>query len=102
MTKPVHSEKEPLPEVVDQKTRRRIKAQRDKDKSLLFGFGMFGIVGWSIAIPTVIGTVLGHWLDSRHIAEGRISWTLSGLFLGLIVGALIAWHWVSREGGPQE
>jgi ATP synthase protein I len=56
---------------------------------------MMGIIGWSVAIPTLLGAALGLWLD-HHYSGGR-SWTLVLLVAGLTIGCLNAWHWVSRE-----
>jgi hypothetical protein len=44
---------------------RRQRAQQDK-QGLLFGLGMFGIVGWSVAIPTLLGIALGQDLRTEH------------------------------------
>ena len=84
-----------LSEQVAKKERRKMRARRDQDRSIWYGLGMFGLVGWSIAIPTLIGIAVGIWLDRmwRH----DFSCTLMGLFAGLVVGCLIAWYWVKRE-----
>jgi ATP synthase protein I len=60
-----------------------------------FGLGMFGLVGWSFAIPFLLLLGFGIWLDSK--TGGDISWTLTFLTIGVILGALNAWLWVSRE-----
>jgi ATP synthase protein I len=56
---------------------------------------MFGLIGWAIAVPTLLGAALGAWLDRHH--HGTQSWTLNLLLLGLIVGCLSAYRWVSNE-----
>jgi ATP synthase protein I len=56
---------------------------------------MMGLVGWSVAIPTLLGAALGVWLDKRY--PGSHSWTLTLLIIGLAIGCLNAWHWVARE-----
>jgi ATP synthase protein I len=76
------------------KAARKLKA-RKSTQSTWFGFRMFGLVGWSVVIPTLIGAVLGRWLDERH--PGKHSWTLTLLIIGLCLGCLNAWHWVARE-----
>lgn len=74
---------------------RKLKARRSRSQGIWSGLGMMGLVGWSIAIPTLLGAGLGIWLDGRD-PEGR-SWTLALLVAGLMIGCLNAWHWVSKE-----
>ena len=73
---------------------RNIRAQHEP-RGILFWVGMFGLVGWSIAVPTMLGVAAGIWIDRRWPSE--ISWTLMLLFTGLILGCLTAWHWIRRE-----
>ena len=84
-----------LPEEVGVKERRKMKARREKDRGVWFGLGMFGMVGWAVAIPTVIGVAVGVWIDKTW--PGPYSWTLMGLFVGVVLGCLNAWYWVKRE-----
>lgn len=81
---------------VGSKAARRIKARGERRHSLWFGLGMFGLVGWSVAIPTVAGIALGLWLDRTW--PSPISWTLTLLFVGMVLGCLNAWRWLKREG----
>jgi ATP synthase protein I len=74
---------------------RKIRARRQQDRTIWFGLGMFGLVGWSVAIPTVLGVALGVWLDMTW--PGRFSWTLALLLAGATLGCLNAWYWVSQE-----
>ena len=80
---------------VGAKAARKLKARRDPKPGVWFGLGMMGLIGWSVAIPTLLGAVLGIWLD-KHYPGGR-SWTLALLVTGLMIGCLNAWHWVSKE-----
>jgi ATP synthase protein I len=82
---------------VARKAARRRRAAREKDRGVWFSLGLFGLVGWSIAIPTLLGVALGVWIDARW--PGAISWTLSLLFVGVVVGCLNAWYWVKQESG---
>ncbi|MGH9679083.1 MAG: AtpZ/AtpI family protein, partial [Candidatus Acidiferrales bacterium] len=75
---------------------RKLKAKRDTSRGVWFGLGMMGIVGWSVAVPTLLGAALGLWLDKHH--PGTHSWTLAFLILGLAIGCLNAWHWVANQG----
>ena len=82
-------------EQVSVQAMRKLKAQRKADRTVWFGFGMFGLIGWSVAIPTLLGTMLGIWLDKRY--PGNHSWTLTWLIIGLFMGCWSAAHWVSKE-----
>lgn len=84
-----------LPEEVGGKAARRIRARRTRDRGVWFGLGMFGLVGWTVAIYTVMGVFLGNWLDRRWPLG--FSWTLTLLLAGLVAGALNAWHWIKKE-----
>ena len=74
---------------------RKLKAQRKVTQTVWSGLGMMGLVGWSVAVPTLLGAALGIWLDKRY--PGIHSWTLTLLIIGLTVGCLNAWHWVAKE-----
>lgn len=80
---------------VDAQARRKLKARRDSSQGVWFGIGMMGLVGWSVAVPTLLGAGLGIWLDSRY--PGGRSWTLALLMAGLTLGCLNAWLWVAKE-----
>ena len=80
---------------VGEKAARKLKAQRHVTKTVWSGLGMMGMVGWSVAVPTLLGAALGIWLD-RSYPGGR-SWTLALLATGLVIGCIIAWHWVAKE-----
>lgn len=85
---------------VVKKERRKIRGLRQQDKTVWFGLGMFGVVGWSVAIPTLIGTALGLWIDRTW--PSQYSWALMLLILGVLVGCMNAWYWVRRGGVEPE
>ena len=84
-----------LSRVVGAKAARKLRAQRKVTRTVWFGLGMMGLIGWTVAIPTVLGAVLGIWLDKHH--PGRHSWTLMLLVIGLVIGCLNAWRWLAKE-----
>ena len=89
-TGPTHSSK------IDRAARRRLKAQKEKSKGIWYGMGMFGLVGWSVAIPALLGAALGIWID-RHWPS-PYSWTLMLLVAGLMVGCINSWYWIKQTG----
>ena len=84
-----------LEEQVGAKEERKMRARREQHRTIWFGLGTFGLVGWSVTIPALIGVALGLWIDGRW--PSRFSWTLMLLFCGVVVGCLNAWRWVCRE-----
>jgi ATP synthase protein I len=49
---------------VGAKAARKLRAQRHVTQGVWFGLGMMGLIGWSVAIPTLLGAALGIWLTS--------------------------------------
>jgi len=86
----------PLARQVGTKAARKLQAQQHTTRTIWFGLGMMGLIGWSVAVPTFLGAGLGLWLDKHY--PGPHSWTLTLLFIGLIIGCMNAWHWVTKEG----
>ena len=80
---------------VGDKAARKLLARRDTTHGVWFGLGMMGLVGWSVAVPTLLGALAGVWLDRHHPAP--FSWTLALIVAGLVLGCLNAWRWVARE-----
>lgn len=80
---------------VGAKAKRKLMAQRRSNHGVFSGLGMMGLIGWSVVVPTLLGTALGIWLDRR--VPGHRSWTLILLVTGLMIGCWNAWQWVARE-----
>ena len=84
-----------LADQIGQKAARKLHARKQGEPAVWLGLGMMGIVGWSVAVPTLLGAALGLWLDQEY--PGSRSWTLALLVAGLMLGCINAWHWVARE-----
>ena len=96
-TGPPQKKEEAFKREVEVKETRKMRARREREENrrVWFGLGMFGLVGWSVAIPTLIGIALGVWIDVTW--PSRVSWTLMLMFIGVILGCINAWYWVQRE-----
>ncbi len=81
-------------DTVGRKAIRRLRARHRRDSGW-YWLGMLGVIGWSVAVPTVIGVLLGLWLDRE--APTGFSWVLSLLVVGLALGIFNAWYWVRQE-----
>ncbi len=80
---------------IESKALRKLQAQKEGRQSILFGLGMFGLIGWAVAVPALVGIALGIWLDK--ITSSDFSWTLALLVAGVFIGCWNAWYWVNHE-----
>ncbi len=80
---------------VGSKEQRKIRAEEKGTVGAWTGFSAMGVVGWFVALPTVLGSLLGAWMDHRW--PEQISWTLTMLGAGLFFGCLFAGIWMNRE-----
>jgi len=86
---------ESFSEKIAEKEKRKMKALGEEKQSVWAGLGTFGMVGWSVAVPALLGAALGIWLDKKYAQS--FSWTLTCLLTGLVAGCAIAWNWVANE-----
>jgi ATP synthase protein I len=84
-----------LGDAVRLREKRRARWRREGERSIGQNLAMIGVLGWSIVVPTLVGTFTGRWLD-RHLGSG-IFWTLGLLVAGLAVGCTLAWQRIHRE-----
>jgi ATP synthase protein I len=81
---------------VEQQAKRMQRAERERP-TLLAQTVYLGSLGLMFILPVIGGVYLGHWLDGR-LAGYSMRWTLSLLFLGLLVGAFnVYWMIKSHE-----
>ena len=84
-----------LRRIVLHKSVRRARARRRGSANIWSFMGMFGLVGWTVAIPTLLGLALGVYLDGR--IDSSVSFTITFLIVGVAIGISMAWYWVRRE-----
>lgn len=99
MDKEKLSAEEELLKKIKRDSAKKMKA-KEEGSEIMFGLGLFGIVGWSIAIPTVLGIALGVFLDKRFTQS--FSWTITLLFAGVILGSFNAWRWIKERSEGEE
>lgn len=87
---------EDLLKTIQIKGKNKIYTKKHK-KSWIFwiGFSTFGLIGWSVIVPTIIALTVGIWIDQKW--PSPISWTLTLTMTGLIIGCLSAWIWIKKE-----
>lgn len=94
MKKEKRNQEEELLKEIEKDAKKKIKSRKEGNE-VMFGLGFFGIVGWSIAIPTLLAIALGVYLDKK--LDSDFSWTLTLIFAGVIIGSLNTWHWLNEN-----
>lgn len=81
------------------KSLRRRRARLENEDSVWVWLGTFGLVGWTVMVPTMAGLAFGIFLDNR--VDASVSFTITFLIVGVAVGASMAWYWVRQESERQ-
>jgi ATP synthase protein I len=89
--KPVN---EQLAKRVEQQAERMQRAKRERP-TLLAQTIYLGTLGLMFVLPVIAGAYLGHWLDEK-LAGYSMRWTLSMMFLGILIGAFNV-YWLIRS-----
>jgi ATP synthase protein I len=82
---------------IHKKEARKLRARQAGRHHPLQAVGLFGVVGWSVALPTLLSLALGIWIDRTW--PSSFSWTLLLLLVGIILGCWNAWKVIQRELG---
>lgn len=80
---------------IRRRAERMQQSRNERKYSPLSGLGVFGVIGWSVAIPTVAGAFLGMWLN--RVAPQSFSWPIALILGGVVVGAMVAWKWIEKN-----
>jgi ATP synthase protein I len=75
---------------VEQREERRARWEREGERPLWQNLSMIGALGWLVVTPTVLGALIGRWLD-RTYGQG-VFWTGSLIFLGAAIGFYLIWQ----------
>lgn len=79
---------------VEQQAKKKIRAKK-LGKRRMSGFAYFGVVGWLIVMPTLLGIFIGIFLDKN--IKTSFSWTVMFIFIGVIVGSINTWRWLNEN-----
>jgi ATP synthase protein I len=79
------NDRKQLFEDVERQVKRMKQAERDQ-QTVLAQTVFLGTLGLVFVLPVIAGAYLGRWLDGM-VAGYSMRWTLSLLFLGLLIGA---------------
>ena len=85
-------DKQQLQQRIDEQVERLKQAERDRP-TLLAQTTYIGTLGLLFVLPVIGGAYLGRWLDSL-MAGYSLRWTLSMIFLGVVVGGVNVYLYV--------
>ena len=74
---------------------RRKQWKKEGERSLWQNLSMVGALGWLIVTPTLLGVLIGRWLDG--VFETGIFFSGALVFLGITIGCYLAWQRVNKE-----
>lgn len=95
MTRDGNHGKEELSRAVEVRKARRRRWRQEGERPLWQNLSMVGSLGWLIVAPTLLGVLLGRWLDGTF--ETGTLFTGALIFLGAVIGAWLAWHRMNSE-----
>jgi ATP synthase protein I len=73
---------------------RRERWKREGERSLWQNLSMIGSLGWLIVVPTLLGVLLGRWLD--RVFNTGITFSGALIFVGIAIGSYLAWQRVRK------
>lgn len=89
---PPGGDREKLEHQVEKQVQRMKQAEKERP-TLLAQTAYIGVLGLLFVLPVIGGAYLGRWLDS--LVEGySMRWTLSLIFVGVVVGAVNVYFFV--------
>jgi ATP synthase protein I len=69
--------------------------RRTGERSLWQNVSMIGALGWLIVTPTLLGVLIGRWLDVRF--GTGIFWSGALIMIGAAFGGYLAWQRIQKE-----
>ncbi len=95
MSEPNHEGREEIRKIVRLRESRRDTWRKEGERPLWKNLSMVGALGWLIVVPTLIGVLLGRWLDGLIGTEVTFSGAMT--FLGACLGFYLAWKRMNEE-----
>lgn len=94
-TPPRNNAHKKMERAVKLREKRRERWEQEGERPLWKNLSMIGSLGWLIVIPTLVGVLVGRWLD-RAFGTG-ITFSGALIFLGVVIGSWLAWQRMNKE-----
>jgi ATP synthase protein I len=92
---PNNQDHDKMQKAVRLRDQRRKQWKKEGERSLWQNLSMVGALGWLIVTPTLLGVLIGRWLDG--LFETGIFFSGALIFLGIALGSYLAWQRVTKE-----
>lgn len=92
---PNHQRHDDMQRAVRLREERRERGKKEGERPLWKNLSMIGALGWLIVTPTLLGVLVGRWLDNYF--DTGIFFSGSLIFLGIAIGSHLAWQRVKEE-----
>ncbi len=89
-TAPNNQGHDKMQKAVRLREQRRKRWKKEGERSLWQNLSMVGALGWLIVTPTLLGVLIGRWLDG--LFETGIFFSGALIFFGIAVGCYLAWQ----------
>ena len=95
MMMPDEEPHEKMQEAARRAAKRDEAARNERGPSFAALLGQIGVLGWAIVTPTLVGLLIGHFVD-RAFGTG-IFFSAPLVMLGAAAGLWTAWRWMHRQ-----
>lgn len=90
--------KKQLNKTARQLVKKADKMQHKENRQVVYRAALLSVYGWQLAIPVLLGIVLGILLD-KTFPIAHFSWILNFILLGFVVGFYNASQWMKKNLG---
>lgn len=95
MTEPDREGRKEMEEAVRLRQERRARWLAEGERPIWKNLSMIGGLGWLIVIPTLLGVLLGRWIDDMF--ETGVTFSGALTFAGACLGLYFAWKRMNQE-----
>ena len=90
--------KKQLNKTAHQLIKKAEKRANKENKQIVYRAALLSVYGWQLAIPVLLGIMLGILLD-RLLPIPHFSWILNLILLGFVIGFYNATQWMKKNLG---
>ena len=90
--------KKQLNKTANQLIKKTDKMRHKENRQVVYRAALLSVYGWQMAIPVLLGIILGILLD-KVLPIPHFSWILNLVLLGFVIGFYNATGWIKKNLG---